>query len=67
MSALPRPIGVTPLPPDPPRSMCLGRSPATGARFLPVPLFAACTALLWAWFGAAFYLTARARRKVAQE
>lgn len=47
--------------------MFLGRSPATGARFLPLPLFAACTALLWAWFGATFYLTARERRKPAHQ
>jgi lipid-A-disaccharide synthase-like uncharacterized protein len=48
-------------------SMFLGRSPATGARFLPLPLFAACTALLWAWFGTTFYLTARERRKQAHQ
>ena len=46
--------------------MTLGRSPATGARFLPLPLFAAFTALLWGWFGATFVLSARARRKQAQ-
>ena len=47
--------------------MFLGRSPATGARYLPAPLFVACTALLWAWFGATFYLTARERRKLARQ
>lgn len=54
-------------PPSPPcpRSMCLGRSPATGARFLPVPLFAAATTLLWAWFAAVFLLNRRARKHAA--
>lgn len=45
--------------------MCLGRSPATGARYLPVPLFVAATALLWGWFATVFALNARARRKHA--
>jgi hypothetical protein len=45
--------------------MCLGRSPATGQRFLSAPLFLAATALLWGWFAATFYLSARARRKQA--
>ena len=46
-------------------SMFLGRSPATGARNLPAPLFAACTALLWGWFAVVFWMDARARRKQA--
>lgn len=46
-------------------SMFLGRSPASGARFLPGPLFAALTALLLGWFGLTFAMTARARRKAA--
>lgn len=45
--------------------MCLGRSPATGARYLAVPLFAVATVLLWGWFAAVFALNARARRKLA--
>ena len=45
--------------------MFLGRSPATGARNLPAPLFAACTALLWGWFAVVFWMDARARRKQA--
>lgn len=45
--------------------MFLGRSPASGARFLPGPLFAALTALLLGWFGLTFAMTARARRKAA--
>lgn len=45
--------------------MCLGRSPATGARYLPVPLFAAATALLWGWLLATFLLNRRASRKQA--
>lgn len=46
-------------------SMWLGRSPATGERFLGSPLFAAATLLLWAWFAGTFYLSRRARRKRA--
>lgn len=44
-------------------SMFLGRSPATGLRFLPTPLFATATVLLWAWFALTFTQDARARRK----
>ncbi len=49
----------------PPRSMFLGRSPTSGARVLPGPLFAALTVLLLGWFGLTFAMTARARRKAA--
>lgn len=61
-----RALTLPPPPPAPPeRSMCLGRSPATGARYLAVPLFAVATVLLWGWFAAVFALNARARRKLA--
>jgi hypothetical protein len=45
--------------------MWLGRSPATGERFLSGPLFAAATLVLWLWFAATFYLSHRARSKRA--
>lgn len=42
-------------------SLCVGRSPASGTRFLGVPAFLAATALLWAWF--AFVLAADSAAK----
>jgi hypothetical protein len=45
--------------------MFLGRSPVTGQRFLPAPLFAAFTVLLWGWLAGTLLLSARARRKQA--